>query len=55
MKKILIIGGAGFIGSNITAKLFEKGYAVTIFDSFSPQIHGDKKNSQLYKFCYWRP
>ena len=49
MKKILIIGGAGFIGSNITAKLFEKGYAVTIFDSFSPQIHGDKKNSQLYK------
>ena len=49
MKKILIIGGAGFIGSNITAKLFKNGYTVTIFDSFSPQIHGDKKNSQLYK------
>ena len=49
MKQILIIGGAGFIGSNITAKLFKNGYTVTIFDSFSPQIHGDKKNSQLYK------
>ena len=30
MKRILISGGAGFIGSNLTKKLVEKGYVVTI-------------------------
>jgi len=42
MKKILITGGAGFIGSNVAIKLLEEGYDVTIFDNFLPQIHGDK-------------
>lgn len=40
MKKILITGGAGFIGSNIALKLIEKGYEVTILDNLSTQIHG---------------
>jgi dTDP-L-rhamnose 4-epimerase len=50
MKNILITGGAGFIGSNISLKLISKGYNVTVLDNLSRQIHGDKpeENSPLY-------
>lgn len=41
MKNVLITGGAGFIGSNLSRKLLEKGYHVTVLDSLSPQIHGN--------------
>lgn len=34
-KKILITGGAGFIGSNIAESLLKKGARVTIYDNFS--------------------
>ena len=43
IKKILITGGAGFIGSNVARKLLEDGFEITILDNFLPQIHGDKK------------
>lgn len=33
-KKVLIIGGAGFIGMNITRELALKGYNITIADNF---------------------
>lgn len=48
--KVLITGGAGFIGSNVALKLIEKGYDVTILDNLSNQIHGDnpEKTSPLY-------
>lgn len=45
-QNILITGGAGFIGSNLSLKLIDKGYRVTVLDNLSPQIHGD--NSPLY-------
>lgn len=35
MKKILVIGGAGFIGSNASSYFASHGYDVTIFDNFS--------------------
>lgn len=41
MKNILVTGGAGFIGSNVSLKLLEKGYTVTVLDNLSHQIHGD--------------
>jgi dTDP-L-rhamnose 4-epimerase len=41
MQKVLITGGAGFIGSHLTKILCAKGYSVIILDNLSPQIHGD--------------
>lgn len=51
MKKILITGGAGFIGSRLALFLVDRGYHVRVLDILSPQIHGkDPKNdSPLYK------
>lgn len=39
--KVLITGGAGFIGSALAIALTERGDEVTVLDNFSPQIHGD--------------
>ena len=47
MKNILITGGAGFIGSNLTNQLFNRGYNVTVMDNLSVQIHG-KGESPLF-------
>lgn len=49
--KVLITGGAGFIGSNIALKLIKKGYDVVVLDSLSEQIHGAKPEeaSPLYR------
>lgn len=51
MKNVLITGGAGFIGSNLSLKLIDKGYNITVLDNLSPQIHGDtpELTSPLYK------
>lgn len=50
MKRVLITGGAGFIGSNVARKLLAKNYDVTVLDNLSPQIHGEHpdKTSPLY-------
>lgn len=40
LKKVLITGGAGFIGSNLAKLLISQGYEITILDNFLPQIHG---------------
>lgn len=37
-KKILLIGGAGYVGSFLTEKLLSAGYEVTVYDLF---IYGD--------------
>jgi len=49
--RILITGGAGFIGSHIALKLLDKGYSVTVLDNLNSQIHGNdpESTSPLYR------
>lgn len=37
---VLLIGGAGFIGSRTAFRLLADGHSPVVFDSFDPQIHG---------------
>jgi len=41
MKKILVLGGLGFIGLALSRSLITAGHDVCIVDNLSPQIHGD--------------
>ena len=45
--KVLVTGGAGFIGSYTVDLLVEKGYDVKILDNFEPQVHHNKKPEYL--------
>jgi dTDP-L-rhamnose 4-epimerase len=42
VKRVLVTGGAGFIGSHIVDKLVEEGYDVIIYDNLDPQVHEAK-------------
>src|SRR4051812_44944824 len=40
-RRVLITGGAGFIGSHVTDLLLSSGYSVRILDVLAQQVHGE--------------
>ncbi len=44
MKKVLITGGAGFIGSHLCDELLARGYTVTVLDCLLAQVHAEGDN-----------
>ena len=47
-KRILITGGAGFIGSHLADELIAHGYEVRALDNLSPQVHGPDASRPEY-------
>lgn len=54
MKKILITGGAGYIGNILTPYLLDKDFKVTVFDNLIHRQHGILENasSKNFNFVY---
>jgi dTDP-L-rhamnose 4-epimerase len=46
-KRVLVTGGAGFVGSHTADALLEAGNQVRIFDNLSPQVHQDGKSTYI--------
>jgi dTDP-L-rhamnose 4-epimerase len=49
MSKVLVTGGAGFIGSHLVDRLVRDGHEVAVLDNFEPQVHQGRKPSYLNK------
>ena len=48
MKRALVTGGAGFIGSHLADELVARGYSVRVLDALIPQVHGVERARPSY-------
>lgn len=49
VEKILVTGGAGFIGSHTVDLLIEHGYQTILIDNLEPQVHGKTRPDYINK------
>ncbi|MDB5866440.1 MAG: NAD-dependent epimerase/dehydratase [Betaproteobacteria bacterium] len=47
-QKVLITGGAGFLGSHLADELLARGYRVLVLDNLDPQVHGPQPKRPDY-------
>jgi dTDP-L-rhamnose 4-epimerase len=48
VERVLITGGAGFVGSHLADALAASGHEVVLFDNLEPQVHGDGTDRPAY-------
>lgn len=48
IERVLVTGGAGFIGSHIANLLLREGYDVVVLDNLDPQVHGTSRSFEKY-------
>lgn len=53
-KRVLVTGGAGFVGSHTVDALLREGHSVRVFDNLSDQVHPDGLPSYLAKDIEFR-
>ena len=51
MKKVIVTGGAGFIGSHLVDKLINKGIEVIVIDNLSTGKKENLNPNAIFEYC----